>query len=312
MPIQTVPTNSRLHVTYSLHEAQSPKNERWVVLHHGICHTREQFRRLIEQLNERGLHVAMVDQQSEHAGFFRNALGAKHYREGMAAALRSMEEATGRKIGSYAFHSMGAFIGEETQQRYPELRRPTVLMAPIPVNGALPVSLRILWRHPLAFLKAVVTLDVHSLVDTPEEVRELFFDAYTPDSIVEETTRQLKHAPFWIYCQLILRFLIRPRILDDNLPKLLLYSETDEIFHPREYDKIEARFAKLSKEHILGGHDFFIQYAEQAADSIQEFHQAHNADALVLKNPKMAGPHFDKRPATLDAVEEVKRVPPIN
>jgi len=306
MSIQTVPTNSRLNVTYSLHEAESPVSSRWVVLHHGICHTREQFRRLIEQLNQRGLHVAMVDQQSEHAGFFRNALGTRHYREGMAAALRKIEADTGRKIGSYAFHSMGAFIGEETQQRYAELRRPTVLMAPIPVNGALPVSLRILWRHPLAFLKAVFTLSVHSLVDTPEEVRELFFDPFTPEPIVQETTKQLKHAPFWIYLQLILRRVIRPSIRDDGLPKLLLYSDTDEIFHPREYNQLEARFAQLTRQHILGGHDFFIQYAEQAAESIHDFHQTHNVEAILGSPAGISGPHFAKRPAAVDAAEQVE------
>ncbi len=105
-------------------------------------------------------------------------------------------------------HSMGALIGEEMQQQYPELRRPTILMAPIPVDGALPITLRILTRHPLTYLKTVLTLSIHSLAKTPEQVRELFFDCRTPEGMVVNTTAQLKHAPFWIYCQFVLRRMV--------------------------------------------------------------------------------------------------------
>ncbi len=292
-----VPTNSRLRVTYTLHEAPDPKHDRAVVLHHGICHTRDQFLPLLEQLNALGMHAAMIDQQSENAGFFRNCLGLKSYREGMAAAVRAIENEAGMRVGGYVLHSMGALIGEEVQQRYPELRRPTVLMAPIPVNGALPITLRILKRRPLAYLKAVLTLDIHSLLDTPEEVRELFFDEHTPQTIIDAATPQLKHAPFWSYCQLVLRRLVRPRIQNDGLPKLLLFSETDEIFHPGEYAKTRERFPQLLEQTIPGGHDFFIEHAPAAARHIAEFHKLSPAHAMP------GPPHFGRRPAAAKSAE---------
>ncbi len=86
-----VPTTSRLSVSYTFHGARHPTSDRAVVLHHGICHTREQFLPLVRQLNELGFHAAMIDQQSEHAGLFRNFIGAKQYCEGMAAAVRMIE-----------------------------------------------------------------------------------------------------------------------------------------------------------------------------------------------------------------------------
>jgi pimeloyl-ACP methyl ester carboxylesterase len=272
----TVRTHGRLCVTYSFHEAPRPANDRLVVLHHGICHTRDQFLPLIAQLNARGMHAAMIDQQSEHAGFFRNCLGVKQYREGMAAAVQQIESETKRRVGSYAFHSMGALIGEEMQQKRPDLRRPTVLMAPIPVDGALPITLRIVRRRPLSYLKAVLTLDIHSLFDSPEKVRELLFDRDTLHDTVERTTAQLKHAPIWIYCQLVLRRLLLSTIHNDGLGKVLLYSDTDEIFHPREYQNTRKRYSHLEEGHINGGHDFFIEQASVTADRIAGFHTQHN------------------------------------
>jgi pimeloyl-ACP methyl ester carboxylesterase len=294
----SVPTQSRLGVAYTLHRAAEPKGDRLIVLHHGICHTREQFLPLIAQLNRLGIDAAMIDQQSEHAGRFRNCLGVKPYREGMAAAVKMMEAQEGR-IGSYALHSMGALIGEEMQQQYPEFRRPTVLMAPIPVEGALPITLRILRRQPLSYLKAVATLNIHSLAKTPEQVRELFFDAETPEGIVQRTAAQLKHAPFWIYCQLVLRRIVRPKIQNDGSPKMLLYSKTDEIFHPGEYKTTPDRYPQLEQRLILGGHDFFIEHAEAAAERIAAFHAQHAPSGRDLRQHAAEGelhPHFSHRP----------------
>jgi pimeloyl-ACP methyl ester carboxylesterase len=292
-----VPTHSRLHVAYSIHESPRPESDRAVVLHHGICHTREHFGRLIEQLNALGIHAAMIDQQSEQAGLLRNCIGAGAYREGMAAAVREIEKRV--PVGSYALHSMGALVGEAMQQRYADLRRPTLLLAPVPVHGALPITLRILRRRPLAYFQAVLTLDILSLAKTPEHVRELFFDPQTPESIVHEAAAQLKHAPFWIYCQMVLRWMLLSRIRDDGQPKRLLYSETDEIFHPGEYT---GRYRELKQIPIRGGHDFFIQYADEAARLIAEFHVGHIAKthAAVQQPPP---PHDEVRAGLAQPVE---------
>ena len=270
-----VPTEGPLAVTYTLYEAPHPVSDLAIVLHHGICHTRLQFLPLIEQLNGFGIHAAMIEQQSEHAGFFRNCIGLNQYRAGMAAAVRRIESAEGWPIGSYVLHSMGALIGEEMQQANRDLLRPTVFLAPIPIDGAFPITFRILRRRPRSYLETVLALDVLSLMNTPQQVRELFFDARTPGRIVEETTDQLKHAPFWAYCQLVLRWLIRPRVKDDQRPKMLLYSETDEIFHPEEYKKTRRHYSRLEVHAFDGGHDFFIEYAEPAAKLIADFHLLH-------------------------------------
>jgi pimeloyl-ACP methyl ester carboxylesterase len=277
-------TEGPLAVTYTLFEAPHPVSDRAVALHHGICHTRVPFLPLIEQLNGYGIHAVMIEQQSENAGFFRNGIGLDQYRGGMTAAVRRIENVDGWPIGSYVLHSMGALIGEEMQQANENLLRPTVFLAPIPMAGAFPITLRIMRRRPRSYLKTVLALDIQSLMHTPEQVRELFFDARTPADIVEDTTAQLKHAPFWAYCQLVLRWLVRPRINDDQRPKMLLYSETDEIFRPEEYKKTISHYSRLEVHAFDGGHDFFIEYAEPAAKLIADFHLQHNPqDAASIR-----------------------------
>ena len=278
-----VESGSRLRVTFSVHPAANPVNSSVVVLHHGILHSRESFLPLIAALNAQGMHAVMIDQQSEQAGLFRNFIGLGAYTQGMRDALGAIQEHLdtahkGMRIGIFACHSMGAEIAEETLQKNPALRRPMVLLAPIPVAGAFPVFCRILGRHPFALLKAILMLSVHSLAKTPQRVRELFFDEHTPQEIVARTTAHLKHSPFWSYVQLTFRWLLRPRIVADEMPKLLLFSKTDFIFKPQEF----AGTRKLYQEHLEeiempGGHDFLIEYAELAATAISKFFAQHAA-----------------------------------
>lgn len=266
----SVSASTRLKLRCSLFKAQRPVSDKLVLIHHGICHTLEQYQPLIDKLNDLGISAVMVEQRSDEA-CCRNFIGLSQYRENLATVVRTLEN-RGYRVGSYVLHSMGGEIGEEMQQAYPQLRRPTVFLAPIPQRGALPITWRLLWRRPIAYLKAVFTLSIRSLADTPQEVRTLFFTADTPQEIVDETTSQLKHAPFWVYVQLVLRPLLRPWIENDKLRKLLLISPNDEIFHEAQYPPTRRLYPQLEEHRLPGGHDFFIEYAQETAQRIAEFH----------------------------------------
>jgi pimeloyl-ACP methyl ester carboxylesterase len=267
-----VETRTRLVTTCFIHRAACPADgQPLVVLHHGICHQHRHFLRLIAALNEQGLHVAMIDQQSKKA-CGRNGIGLGQYVEGMKAAVEQIEQRTGLSVASYVLHSMGALIGEQLQQKNAALRRPTVLMAPIPLRGALPATLRIMFHRPLGYLWAVLTLNILSLAGKPKHVRRLFFDRYTPEPIVTATWSDLKHAPFFVYLQLATQFLRRNHVLHDGSPRLLLFSPTDYLFERWEYNPTVERYrGSLRIERIEGGHDFFIENADETARRIAEF-----------------------------------------
>jgi pimeloyl-ACP methyl ester carboxylesterase len=299
-----------LDVSYVFQAAAEPQSDRIVVLHHGICHAAEHFLGLMDQLNARGIHAAVISQQSGARGRWRNCIGIGKYVAGMKAAVEQIERETGKLVGSYACHSMGALIAEETQRLYKDLRHPTVLMAPIPIPGALPVTLRIMGHQPLAYLRAVLTLDIHSLARTAAQVRELFFDINTPRSLVNATGKHLQHASFLMYIQLVLRRLMLSPVSNNNLPerKLLLYSKSDWIFHPYEYRRTRNIYRQLKLRKIAGGHDFFIENAARTADFIARFHLNLDDSDLKTQRPRkddargtLKRPHFlDPRDARID------------
>jgi pimeloyl-ACP methyl ester carboxylesterase len=76
-------------------------------------------------------------------------------------------------------HSMGGLI----VQKYLQMRSApaAVLLASVPPMGLLATTLRFLARHPLATLKAGLTLSVYPLVATPELYRSSFFSPGFPE-----------------------------------------------------------------------------------------------------------------------------------
>jgi hypothetical protein len=306
---RVVDAQTRLEVKYSLHRAPIARFERGIAIHHGICHTRFSFMPLIAKLNERGIHVAMIEQQTRPTDLRRSWIGANSYRTGMKAAVTAIEKEM--LIGCYALHSMGAMIGEEAQQKYEPLRRATVFLAPVPVWGAGPITWRLFISRPLDYLKAVFRFDIHSLADTEPEVRHLFFDRDTPAQIVADTRASLQHASFGMYVQLVFRIFVRPWIKDDGHAKLLLFSGTDEIFHERQYKNTRERFPRLETQEIPGGHDFFIQYAEATAESIAAFFEKHDRDEPPKKDAMQGrradAPHEPRPPFWLRIWNAISR-----
>lgn len=86
-------------------------------------------------------------------------------------------------------HSMGGFV----VQRYLEkIHAPAaVLMASMPPQGVLRVTLGTLRRHPWAFLRANTFGNPAELMNTPDRAREFLFSADTPESIVESCAARL-------------------------------------------------------------------------------------------------------------------------
>jgi hypothetical protein len=271
-----LPKDGALQVCYTLCPASGSLKNEWLVVHHGICHTREHFPELIEQLNLLGFHVVMIEQLLVGGWLARNSVTMKRHREGMAKAVRAAAEAIRERdpnyvIAGYVCHSMGAQICEEMQQTYETLRYPTVFMAPMPVAGAFWTSIRILLRHPVDFARAVVTLSVLTLVKKPERTQEWFFDSRTPEDIYRRASVELRNASFLAFLQIAFRFIVGLKIVNDKNRKFMLMSATDELFYPWQLKQTRKRYPQMEEEHLKGGHDFFVQYAVETAEYIRVF-----------------------------------------
>ncbi|PQO45304.1 hypothetical protein C5Y93_15230 [Blastopirellula marina] len=288
--MEDVNARTRLKVTCSFHPSDRPTDDRRVVaMHHGILHSRDHFVGLIRELNARGIHVLMIDQQSEYSSW-RNFIGLGTYEKGLAAAVRQFERRfPDHRIEAYVLHSMGAAIGERMQEKRANanLRRPMVLLAPIPVQGAVGIFVRLATSRPVSLLRAICTLSVASLVQDKQHVRKIFFDRNVEKKKVDACLRHLRHSPFGAYLQLTLRYFLRYLIPQkhNGHPALILTSRTDYIFrqdkHVNEYRETEMFYRQghvrtdgqpwLETRTMAGGHDFFFAHPDKAARRIANF-----------------------------------------
>jgi hypothetical protein len=133
-------------------------------------------------------------------------------------------------------HSMGGLV----VQRWLIDNRPAgaVLVAPIPVHGAIPATLRVARRHPATFARVNATANMAPLVRTEALVRELFLAPDTPDDVVQRCHQRVGNESYLAYVEML--GLVRARPKSVSTPMLVLGAEGDGIFSPREMEKTAA------------------------------------------------------------------------
>lgn len=129
-------------------------------------------------------------------------------------------------------HSMGGLV----LQKYLESHNApaAVLLASVPPAGVLATTLRILRRHPLAFLKMNLKLSLYPLVATPELVREHFFSADMPAEQLHHYTTLMQDESYRAFIDMMIFSLPRPKRV--TTPLLVLGGRTDQIFLPHEVE----------------------------------------------------------------------------
>jgi hypothetical protein len=127
-------------------------------------------------------------------------------------------------------HSMGGYIVQKVLERY--TAPAAVLVASLPHYGALPATLRFARRHPLAFVKTNVTLNMRPVVETPALAREHLFWRGTPDAIVAANFPRLQDDSYVLYLDMLALNLPRTRKI--KTPMLVLGGAEDGIFKPGE------------------------------------------------------------------------------
>ncbi len=127
-------------------------------------------------------------------------------------------------------HSMGGLIS----QRYLEQRDlpGCVLLAPVPLGGVWRTTFRVARRHPLAFLKANLVLDLKPLVATPEIARDLLFDPDIDDAGLEQYMGALQGESYLAYLDMLFVTRSRPPLV--HTPVAFVIGDHDTLFSVKE------------------------------------------------------------------------------
>ncbi len=266
--IVPVETDTRLSASYMVHPSEQEGEKLFGAFVHGMSHTRNHALDLIDEVTPHGIDAVTTDIQSEKA-WFKNAISIKSYVRALSKTLHTIEEETRRRIDFVCGHSMGGRMLQMAMDADPTLRRPTVLMAPVPLTSAWPATQRAIGRDWKKMATMALKRDVLHAMKTPDDVRTLFFDGETPDEIVLATMSELRHTSFRAYLSLG-----NPSSLSTTDQKtLLLRSDTDELFWDEKYETERALYGDNLTEIALprGGHDFFIEFAKDTAKHIADF-----------------------------------------
>ena len=163
-------------------------------------------------------------------------------------------------------HSMGGMI----VQKYLERNRApaAVLLASTSPHGVLPTTLRLAWRHPLAFTRVGLTFSMVPLISTPQLDREAFFSADMPDAQLTNYFTHLQDESYRVMLDMVALNL--PRSKRVHSPMLVLGGTDDQLVSPAE---VQATARAYGTEVVL--------FASMAHDMMLEAGWASVADRIL-------------------------------
>ncbi|GAB4503034.1 MAG: alpha/beta hydrolase [Anaerolineales bacterium] len=168
-------------------------------------------------------------------------------------------------------HSMGGFITQKYLERHPETPA-AVLLASIPPGGLWPTTFLLLRRRPMVVLKALATLRMYPVIETPDLARWALFSKDMPEEWVEKYHRQMGDESFRSYLDELGLNLVHPRQV--QTPMLVIGAQRDQVIPPRMV-RNTARAYGVEPEifpHIA--HDVMLENGwEQVAARIAEWLQ---------------------------------------
>ncbi len=122
-------------------------------------------------------------------------------------------------------HSMGGFI----TQKYLETHQApaAALLTPVPYYGLWGSTFNLLRHHPWMVIKAVGTMSLYPVVETPELAKEGLFSKDIPEELLAKYYKQLQDESFRAYLDELGLNLVRPKRV--KTPILVLGAEDDTV-----------------------------------------------------------------------------------
>jgi pimeloyl-ACP methyl ester carboxylesterase len=165
-------------------------------------------------------------------------------------------------------HSMGGMI---VQKYLGAFAIPAaVLMASAPPRGVARATLRVALRHPLAFVKANLTMSMMPMFGTPQLAREALFSAGMPQDKVARYFSRLQDESYRAYLDMM--GLSLPRSSQVKSPILVMGAADDCIISQKEIETTARTYRTQAVVFPGMAHDMMLEAKWQAvADRILEW-----------------------------------------
>jgi pimeloyl-ACP methyl ester carboxylesterase len=190
----------------------------------------------------------------DHAGSEKTGMRTNRIKDYVADLGQVIDKLPGKPI--LVAHSMGGHVAQKylEEQQLPA----TVLLAPVPTVGVWWIMQYMLTRHPLAFLKANLTLSLYPVVNTPALSKELFFSPNIPEAEFQEYFSKIQDESYFAFWDMLCLNLPHPKRVKGT-PILVLGAEHDGIF-PRVQEERTARAYNSTAEFFPGmAHDMMVE-----------------------------------------------------
>ena len=152
-------------------------------------------------------------------------------------------------------HSMGGFIAQKYLESH--AAPAAVLLTAIPPTGLWHSTWLIFRRHPLLFMKALLTLRLYPVVSTPRLAREAFFSADMPPEKVAAYHGRMGDESFRAYLDELGLNLVRTRLV--RTPLLVIGAGQDTLITPGMVQATARRYGTTAEIFPGMAHDVMLE-----------------------------------------------------
>jgi pimeloyl-ACP methyl ester carboxylesterase len=162
-------------------------------------------------------------------------------------------------------HSMGGMIVQKYLESHPAPA--AVLLASAPPKGLIPATVRVFLRHPLAVVKANLTMSMFPVVSSPRLAQEAFFSVDIPAEKMMAYIAQLQDESYRTYVDML--GLNLPRSKQIKVPLLVLGAENDKMISPKEVVATGRAYGVEAQFFAGMAHDMMLEAGwQEVADRI--------------------------------------------
>ncbi|MDV6234837.1 alpha/beta hydrolase [Leptospira ellisii] len=258
-----------VHYEFNPSSVKSPKgsgNVPILFIHgawHGAWCWKENF---VPYFQKAGFDVYSLDLRghgkSPNQGSFRwNSI--RNYADDVREVLGQLPDST-VLVG----HSMGGLVVQKILETSPVPK--AVLLASVPPHGVFRITLELLLKHPIRFLRVLGTLSLFPIVEDPKLTQELFFSKSLSDDKTFYYASLIQNESFLAFLDMLLFRL--PKTDRIKTPLLVLGGEKDRFFPPWEVKRTAKIYGAESEIFPNMGHNLMLDAGwENVADRILRY-----------------------------------------